>query len=207
MSSCWFICFSQKRYKRYIGQLFTVDLLCHGVPSPQIFKDYLNHLKSKHNANVIDFKFREKPGWRRYQVIAKFDDNKKDISYKDTNEYIKGFLKGNFLRSSCYNCAYTNLDRVSDLTIGDFWNYFSDNVNSEDIDDDKGISMLLINTQNGKSLFNKTKEDLIYFAKDFQKSIEKSPRLHKPTKKPETYEQFWQDYAQHDFYYMLKNYF
>ena len=177
------------------------------MPSPQIFKDYLNHLKSKHNANVIDFKFRKKPGWRRYQVIAKFDDNKKDISYKDTNEYIKGFLKGNFLRSSCYNCAYTNLDRVSDLTIGDFWNYFSDNVNSEDIDDDKGISMLLINTQNGKSLFNKTKEDLIYFAKDFQKSIEKSPRLHKPTKKPETYEQFWQDYAQHDFCYMLKNYF
>ena len=106
------------------------------MPSPQIFKDYLNHLKSKHNANVIDFKFREKPGWRRYQVIAKFDDNKKDISFKDTNEYIKGFLKGNFLRSSCYNCAYTNLDRVSDLTIGDFWNYFSDNVNSEDIDDD-----------------------------------------------------------------------
>ena len=153
------------------------------MPSPQIFKDYLNHLKSKHNANVIDFKFREKPGWRRYQVIAKFDDNKKDISFKDTNEYIKGFLKGNFLRSSCYNCAYTNLDRVSDLTIGDFWNYFSDNVNSEDIDDDKGISMLLINTQNGKSLFNKAKEDLIYFAKDFQKSIEKSPRLHKPTKK------------------------
>lgn len=102
---------------------------------------------------LSDFKFREKPGWRRYQVIAKFDDNKKDISYKDTNEYIKGFLKGNFLRSSCYNCAYTNLDRVSDLTIGDFWNYFSDNVNSEDIDDDKGISMLLINTQNGKSLF------------------------------------------------------
>lgn len=193
--------------KRYEGQLFTVDLLCHGVPSPQIFKDYLNHLKSKHNANVIDFKFREKPGWRRYQVIAKFDDNKKDISYKDTNEYIKGFLKGNFLRSSCYNCAYTNLDRVSDLTIGDFWNYFSDNVNSEDIDDDKGISMLLINTQNGKSLFTKAKEDLIYFAKDFQKSIEKSPRLHKPTKKPETYEQFWQDYAQHDFSYMLKNYF
>lgn len=193
--------------KRYVGQLFTVDLLCHGVPSPQIFKDYLNHLKSTHNANVIDFKFREKSGWRRYQVIAKFDDNKKDISYKDTNEYIKGFLKGNFLRSSCYNCAYTNLDRVSDLTIGDFWNYFSDNVNSEDIDDDKGISMLLINTQNGKSLFTKAKEDLIYFAKDFQKSIEKSPRLHKPTKKPETYEQFWQDYAQHDFSYMLKNYF
>lgn len=63
---------------------------------------------------------------------------------------------------------------MSDLTIGDFWNYFSDNVNSEDIDDDKGISMLLINTQNGKSLFNKTKEDLIYFAKDFQKSIEKA---------------------------------
>lgn len=71
---------------------------------------------------------------------------------------------------------------MSDLTIGDFWNYFSDNVNSEDIDDDKGISMLLINTQNGKSLFTKAKEDLIYFAKDFQKSIEKSPRLHKPTK-------------------------
>lgn len=85
-----------------------------------------------------------------------------------------------------------------------FLNYFSDNVNSEDIDDDKRyFYKLLINTQNGKSLFNKTKEDLIYFAKDFQKSIEKSPRLHN-LQKPETYEQFWQDYAQHDFCYMLK---
>lgn len=67
--------------------------------------------------------------------------------------------------------------------------------------------MLLINTQNGKLLFEKTKEDLVYFAKDFQKSIEKSPRLHRPTRKPETYVQFWQDYTQQDFIYMLKNYF
>ena len=61
------------------------------MPSPQIFKDYLNHLKSKHNANVIDFKFREKPGWRRYQVIAKFDDNKKIFLLKILMNISKDF--------------------------------------------------------------------------------------------------------------------
>lgn len=158
-----------------------------------------------YNSPIVDFKFRQKPGWRRYQVIAKFANNKQYISYKDTNKYIKGFFKGNFLRPSCYNCDYTNLNRISDLTIGDFWNYFSDN--DKDIDDDKGISLLLINNQNGKLLFEQVKSDLIYFTKDFYKSTINSPRLHQPTKKPKTYEQFWQDYSTKDFSYMIENYF
>lgn len=194
--------------KRYENQLFTVDLLCHGVPSPKIFSDYIQYVNDINKSTVCDFKFRKKPGWRRYQVIAEFTNEKKFISYKDTNEYIKGFLKGNFLRKSCYNCAYTNLNRISDLTIGDFWNYYSDNnLNTLDIDDDKGISMLMINTSFGKVLFEQTKHDLIYFAKDFQKSTKTSPRLHKPTKKPDTYEDFWQDYPRLTFSNMIKKYF
>lgn len=194
--------------KRYSGQLFTVDLLCHGVPSPQIFQDYIQYLSSIHNDKICDFIFRKKPGWRRYQVIAKFTNHRELISYKDTNEYIKGFLKGNFLRKSCYNCDYTNLNRISDLTIGDFWNYYADTDNiKDDKDDDKGISMLLINTENGHTLFEQTKQQLIYFAKDYQKSTQTSPRLHKPTKKPETYESFWKDYPEKNFDFMLEQYF
>ena len=154
---------------------------------------------------LINFQFRHKPGWRRYQVILEFTSGKQDITYKDTSPYIRGFLKGNFLRPSCYDCDYTSLKRYSDLTIGDFWNYFADN--STDIDDDKGISFMLINNENGKALFDLAKDDLFYLAKDFNRSTSTSPRLHKPTKKPATYEQFWQDYNNKDFENIIKEYF
>lgn len=191
--------------KRYENQLYTVDLLCHGVPSPYVFKQYVTHMEKIYESKLVNFHFRQKPGWRRYQVILEFANKKKDITYKDTSPYINGFLKGNFLRPSCYSCDYTTLKRYSDLTIGDFWNYFSDN--NTDIDDDKGISMLLINNQNGNDLFNIAKNDLIYFAKDFNRSTNTSPRLHKPTKKPATYEQFWQDFSHEDFISIMKKYF
>lgn len=121
------------------------------------------------------------------------------------NALKRGFLNANFLRPSCYSCDYTTLKRYSDLTIGDFWNYFADG--SDDVDDDKGISLLLINNANGQNLFNSAKSDLIYFAKDFERSTATSPRLHSPTKKPVTYESFWQDYKIHDFAYMIQKYF
>ncbi|HIX83620.1 MAG TPA: Coenzyme F420 hydrogenase/dehydrogenase, beta subunit C-terminal domain [Candidatus Megamonas gallistercoris] len=191
--------------KRYENQLYTVDLLCHGVPSPHIFKQYIDHMEHIYSSKITDFQFRHKPDWRRYQVILKFANGKKDITYKDTNPYIRGFLNANFLRPSCYSCDYTTLKRYSDLTIGDFWNYFADG--SDDVDDDKGISLLLINNANGQNLFNSAKSDLIYFAKDFERSTATSPRLHSPTKKPVTYESFWQDYKIHDFAYMIQKYF
>lgn len=191
--------------KRYENQLFTVDLLCHGVPSPEIFKKYIAHMEQLYDDKLINFQFRHKPGWRRYQVILEFASGKQDITYKDTSPYIRGFLKGNFLRPSCYDCDYTSLKRYSDLTIGDFWNYFADN--STDIDDDKGISFMLINNENGKALFDLAKDDLFYLAKDFNRSTSTSPRLHKPTKKPATYEQFWQDYNNKDFENIIKEYF
>lgn len=191
--------------KRYENQLYTVDLLCHGVPSPYIFKQYIAYMEKIHNSRLVDFQFRHKPGWRRYQVILEFADGQKNITYKDTSPYIRGFLKGNFLRPSCYGCDYTILKRYSDLTIGDFWNYFADG--SDDIDDDKGISMALVNNENGRNLFNMAKNDLIYFAKDFERATATSPRLHAPTKKPASYEDFWQDYKTNDFAYMIQKYF
>lgn len=145
----------------YIGKklrenLVLVDIVCHGVPSPYIWRDYLAYIEKKYKNEVVKVDFRDKSriGWSGHIESYIFNNKMK----KESNIYTYLFYSHIMFRKSCYKCHYTNTIRPSDLTIADYWgwektdNYF--NV------DNKGCPLIMCNTIKGKSIFFTIQNDL-----------------------------------------------
>jgi len=136
--------------KDYIN-LFTMDFICHGVPSPMIWKEYLNEIRDNKQGEIKTVYFRDKKlGWKLFSLKIIFE---KDTYINDLNQdlYMKGFLQDLYLRPSCYNCKFKKINRLSDITVADFWGI--DKVLPK-MDDDKGTSLIIIHTDKGKQLFD-----------------------------------------------------
>lgn len=128
-----------------ISKLITVDLICHGVPSPGVWKKYLKETAS----NVSSVFFRDKTaGWRKFSLRIDTKDGT-FLQKENQNVYMKGFLNDLYSRTCCYNCKFKGLNRESDITLGDFWqvgNMFPD------LDDDMGTSIVFIHSEKGNAL-------------------------------------------------------
>lgn len=151
--------------RKEYDNLLSVDFLCHGVPSPGVWKRYLSetcdllseNLRHSHITGV-EFRNKEACGWKRYSFVIRADSDSigrndsvllSDIHYE--NPYMKGFLGNLYLRPSCYECRCKEGVNHSDLTIADFWGVH-DILPS--FDDDKGVSLVLVYTSKGYELFN-----------------------------------------------------
>lgn len=138
--------------KKDYSNLITCDVICHGVASPGVFESYINKLETEHNAKVIEYKFRAKPhSWRHYSTLIRFDNGEEITEPFSQNLFMKGYLADIYLRPSCYDCKYSRIPRVADITLGDFWGIW-------DIepgwDDDKGTTALSANSIKGKQLID-----------------------------------------------------
>ena len=131
------------------NNLLLVDIICHGVPSPNLFKDYLAGCEKAHGKQIINFNFRDKSrnGWSSHEESMVFEDGMKIFS----QEYTKMFYSNAFFRDSCYSCPFANTSRPGDITIGDFWGW--EKVDKYFNADDKGCSLVMINSDKGKELF------------------------------------------------------
>ncbi|MDR3002496.1 MAG: Coenzyme F420 hydrogenase/dehydrogenase, beta subunit C-terminal domain [Fibromonadaceae bacterium] len=168
--------FLQKDY----DNLITVDFVCHGVPSPLVWKKYLNELIDNVH-HISSIKFRDKSiGWKIFCFAVHFSpsadkNNLQIIEPLNINTYMKGFLRDLYLRPSCHNCPAKKLKSGSDITIADYWGI--QKVLPE-FDDDKGVSLVMINTERGKKIYdllNKDdKETAYYDACAGNSTIEKS---------------------------------
>ena len=141
-----------KRFlKKDYPKLVTVDVVCHGVPSPLVWKRYLNEVTG--NKHIKNITFRNKQyGWRNFSLNIKTTSNIFTFPMEDnTSPYMKGFLKDLYLRPSCYNCIAKNFKSNSDISIADYW--WIQNVDPE-MDDNKGCSQIFINTHKGQDIFD-----------------------------------------------------
>lgn len=134
------------------ARLITQDIICHGVPSPMVWRKYLEYRKDLANgANPRKITFRSKDtGWKRYAVAISFDNNVEYCKGVYEDAMMKAFLQNLCLRESCYDCAYKTKARQSDITLADFWGI--EHLHSE-MDDDKGTSLVVIQTEKGAELF------------------------------------------------------
>ena len=141
------------------NNLICLDLICHGVPSPKLFKKYIKELEQDNNAKLLNYNFRDKiTGWDTYSNTAIFKNGKITELAKD-NKYMNLFLKDIALRKSCYNCKFKLGNKYSDITLGDFWGvkkYHPEMYNK------KGVSAIIINTSLGLEIFNSIKKNIIY---------------------------------------------
>ena len=111
--------------KQFLGKdydnLYTADVLCHGTPSPKLWKMYIEYLKKVNNSDVKSVNFRDKSiGWKKFSMRVKFDNSELSEPFYN-NKYMNLFLGNICLRPSCYDCHFKSLVRPSDITIGDCW--------------------------------------------------------------------------------------
>ena len=156
--------------KKLVGNkenLILVDFICHGVPSPAVWSRYLKEQKKDLGIQSIRrISFRDKKvGWKNFSMRIDYKDtDKSDREYVETlkeDKYLRGFLNDLYLRPSCYDCRFKKIERESDITLADFWGV-------ENIlptwDDDKGMSLIMVHSEQGLRLFDKIKGQMQYHA-------------------------------------------
>lgn len=131
--------------------LITVDFICHGVPSPKLFENYIKWLEDKYNDKVLDFKFREHRFGTNYNVgtSATFKEKGKKFLYLQNNSYTLGFCRDLTIHQTCYECKFKGVQRASDFTIGDFHGAKGEYSAKEQF---KGISCLIVNSTKGNEI-------------------------------------------------------
>lgn len=200
--------------KKYLGKdydnLITVDIICHGVPSPQIFEDYKKYLlNSQCFSDIKNIGFRDKKNsWFYFNLLvygySKIDGHLKTyIGTYFNDPYIRGFLRNVFLRPSCYKCMYSTPNRVSDFTIADWWFYNKKEKKDKDFMR-RGVSLLLVNTLKALKITHNLQMNLSERTMD--EALKTNDNLHKCTQKPINRNDFWRFYSQNCFTDTVKKY-
>lgn len=183
------------------SNLFTVDLVCHGVPSPEVWRRYLQEavcrvygIKKKNLINldeyISDISFRAKDkGWKKYNIKIIFRNGKVEMMPFFENSYMNVFLSDLSLRPSCYACP-TKLHHVqSDITLADFWGV---NEIKPDIDDDKGCGLILINCEEKLDFLYKMNCQLLQ--QQLERVVEYNPCILSTVNEPANRDFFWAVY-------------
>ena len=147
--------FLNKDYEK----LVTVDILCHGAPSPKVWQDYLE--KNCEKDKITDINFRNKNnGWVRCGEISYYDCKNSSITMSDGREqpigvYYEAFLQHRLSNEACSECKYRPVKRPADFTLGDFWHFYS----TEKLNDGLGLSAVLLNNTKAEKIFNGIKTE------------------------------------------------
>lgn len=143
--------FLGKEYKN----LYTMDFICHGIPGQYTFDKYIEYLEKKYNSKIQQFSFRDKSnGWHTFSIKAVMSNGKEYCKRAIDDTYMRGYFKNISLKQACYNCKFRNLTSGSDITLGDFWGA---EVEEKEIDDDKGLSLIIINSLKGENIIHSLK--------------------------------------------------
>lgn len=176
--------------KKDYDKLICVDVICHGSPSPRIWKKYVGEKKEELGENNInvDFRCKEK-GWENYgMMLAAENGSSQFIPMKD-NIYMKVFLKDYPLRPSCYECTAKNV-KLSDITLADFWGI---NHVAPEMNDGKGTSLVLVRTQKGEKLFGSVEKKLKVKRVTYEEGVRSNPSEYKSVDRPKAREAFFKD--------------
>lgn len=177
--------------RKYLGKdyenLFLVDIICHGVPSQKFFSDFLQQLGKKHQGIISEFSFRNKSKGQGMTSAYKVKNKKGEKDYICNGKvmsYFSLFLKSYIYRENCYSCLYAKPERIGDLTLGDFWGFHQEHPGVSILDNEKGISCVLVNTEKGKQLFEKYASHFDRTISSYEKVDSHNDQLHEPSRKP-----------------------
>lgn len=177
----------KKNYNRY-ENLVVCDFICHGVPSPELWRRYLKHVASKHSINISKVVFRNK----RCRKVGNHTESywsEDGIEYLE-NDYAALFYSHLAHRESCFECQFADIHRYADITIAGF-------LEPSDFESKYDSSMLVVNTQKGDNVFKIINKNMYWNISklDFYKN---QPCLYHPIPKPNEYEAFWEDWKIQD---------
>lgn len=184
--------FLRKEYEN----LYCVDVICHGVPSSKLWRQYIQYVESEANAKLINVNFRCKDdSWTGFG-IRKIDSNHKAMYIsKDKDPYMLMFLRDYCLRPSCYECV-AKKHKFSDLTIADFWGI---NEVFPKMNDGKGVSLVILRTDKGAELFDYIKADIVCEEVSYEDGVRRNCAEYSSAKRPEERGYFFNDMASMSF--------
>lgn len=163
--------------KEYMN-LLNVDIVCHGVPSPKVFRYYLEELNFQQDGKLEKIQFRDKTdGWKKFSFATRRTAGKNSILFRQTldkNDFMRGFLQNLYLRPSCHACPSKNFTSGSEITIADYWGI--ENAHPE-FDDDKGCSLVLCNNTNGYKIFMDTKQEMKVIETSLENALQGNPSI------------------------------
>lgn len=208
----------KKYLRKEYENLLAVEVVCHGVPSPKVWRDYIEYKRAKRGTGknsvssslnelpvVTGISFRDKSnGWKKYgfkisyaafkaaeNTVSKSVISNSEITPFNEDLFMKGFLKNLYLRPSCYHCAARQGKSGADISIADYWGVQS--IHPE-LDDDKGTGLVLINTKHGVNYFNSIKDQIDSLISSYDKAIMQNPCIIKSVKQPKQRIIFWSNY-------------
>ena len=147
--------------EKYQANLTTIDFICRGVNSPKVWLKYMEMLERQFGSKAIEIKAKNKKwGWHRFSMRVNFENGKEYCQDRYTDLFFVGYLQaGNFCRPSCYECQFKGFPQASDITFADFWGIES---LDPSMDQDKGTSLVVINTEKGQRLFDSIRDRIIW---------------------------------------------
>lgn len=185
-------------------KLFTVDFVCHGVPSPMVWRDYVQY-RADIDGDMPKYlslraKLKHKMGY-----FETYTDSKQKVHHIPVYDspYLTGFLSGILSRPSCYNCPYAEKKRASDITICDYWGYVQYH---KEFDPQKGISAVLINTKQGTKLWERAAKKVYYHRSKLAQVALNNENLNHPTEKPEQRDCFFKERETESFSALVSKY-
>lgn len=154
--------------KKDFQNLYVIDCICHGAPSREVWNEYLQELSKGRKIKFVNFRSK-KNGWVNYCLIVKFDDGTQYTGDHNKDPYMRGFIDNLTLREACYHCKFKGTrNRQSDITLGDLWG-------AEELVprlfDDKGTSLLIVNSKKGQMLLEIIKDEIVTDTIDEEKAL------------------------------------
>lgn len=189
----------KKFLRKDYDNLLTVDIICHGVPSPLVWQNYIDEMRTK--GDIVDVSFRDKTyGWAQYGFSLSYVSPAANASEslerhtslfpRSENIFMRGFLADLYLRPSCHACPSRSGKSCSDITLGDFWGVKSVH---PVMNDDKGCSAVLIHSTKGQMVYDMLLKDDVESAYEYL--LAENPSLEHDPKYTKYARQFWQQFS------------
>ena len=155
--------------KKYDNKsLYLIDLICHGNTSPKYYEAYLSYIEEKFGS-IQKFNFRDKTAYGLSAISSiVLASGRKKVCYSPKYNYYYYYMKQDAYLSSCYSCQYANIDRIGDITVGDFWGI---EIIDPKFPSSDGVSAVIINSYKGDMLWKFTKDSVTYVKEDLEKYI------------------------------------
>ena len=193
--------------RKEYNNLYCIEILCHGVPSSQIFNDYIKNFEQEKSCKVIEYKFRDNFNIDHSQgSLIVNSGNKEGVNGKiyfteDNSSYYHYFLRGTILRESCFSCKYSSKNRAGDITIGDYWNLnlvhpeYTTKMNIKE-----GVSVVIINNDKGKELLDHYGLSINYLKSSYENVSKYNRNLLYSTEEPKDHKRILNLYKQKGYF-------
>lgn len=186
--------------------LYTIDLVCHGTPSPSIFNEHLKYLETQNKKKIIaySFRYKKRTGWGPY-ISYKFETGERSTKMLGEDFYAQCFYSSFINRKSCYICEYSQSKRVGDITLSDFWG------SEKHIKELRkvrkyGYNMVMCNTLKGESLLSDINQNINKIPCNIDIAINGDIRLKQATQEPDIRKEIYADYIKYGYLYIVNKY-